>query len=70
MAILKYDSYGHWQIDLGDDVDADMKEQLKVSHQELGSAINQENVADKLFSRILKNRSKAHAALLDKVPGA
>lgn len=71
MALIKKDSYGGWSVDLGDDaIKAEMGEQLKISDNELASAINMENVTDVLFARILKNRSKAHQALLDKVPGA
>lgn len=71
MALIKKGSYDGWAVDLGDDtIKAEMGEQLKITDNELSSAINMENVADVLFSRILKNRSKAHQMLLDKVPGA
>jgi hypothetical protein len=73
MALLRKDTggYGSWEVDLGDPaIKAELGEQLKISGDELLSAINAENVTDKIFARILKNRSKAHAALLDKVPGA
>lgn len=68
MALFKQDYQG-WVVDLGDDtIKAEMGEQLKVTPAELSSAINMENIADRLFARVLKNRSKAHQALLDKVP--
>jgi hypothetical protein len=71
MALLKKSQYGGWEFDLGDDtIKAELEEQLKVTESEIASAINMENVADKLFARVLKNRSKAHQALLDKVPGS
>ena len=71
VAVLKTDSYNGWTVDLGDDeIAAEMGDQLKITTKELGSAINQENVTDRLFARILKNRSKAHQALMDKIPGA
>jgi hypothetical protein len=72
MALLKKGSYGDgWEVDLGDEsIKSEMREQLKVSNVELAAAINMENFTDKLFARVLKNRSKAHEALLDKVPGA
>lgn len=63
MSLLKNDSYGTWTFDLGD-------EQLKVSASELTSAINMENITDRIFARVLKNRSRAHQMLLDKVPAA
>ena len=70
MAILKHDGYSNWSIVTGDDTfDSDMDEQLKVSTKELAAAINAENVTDQLFSRILTNRSKAHKAMMEKVPG-
>ena len=71
MALIKKASYGDWEVDLGDaQIAADMGDQLKVSDKELGTAINMENLSDRLFARILRNRSKAHEALLDMVPGA
>lgn len=71
MALLKHDTYSNWEVDLGDPtIKAEMGDQLKVSNSELLTAINMENVTDTLFARILKNRSRAHQALLDKVPGA
>lgn len=71
MALIKHDGYNTWTVDLGDEsIKAEMGEQLKVTAAELSSAINMENVTDTLFARILKNRSKAHQMLLDKVPGA
>ena len=70
MALFKQD-YSGWEVDLGDSsIKAEMGDQLKVTGPELASAINMENIADRLFCRVLKNRSKAHQALLDKVPGA
>jgi hypothetical protein len=72
MALIKKSQYGlGWDVDLGDpSIKAEMGDQLTVSNEELAAAINMENVTDKLFSRVLKNRSKAHQALLDRVPGA
>lgn len=71
MALIKKAEYGEWEVDLGDPaIKAEMGDQLKVTSHELSAAINMETLADRLFGRILKNRSKAHQALLDKVPGA
>lgn len=71
MALLKHDSYNSWEVDLGDaTIKSEMGDQLKITSAELSSAINMENITDKIFSRILKNRSRAHQALLDKVPGS
>lgn len=70
MALMKRE-YSNWTVDLGDEsIKAEMSEQLKVTDAELSAAINMENVTDVLFARILKNRSKAHQMLLDRVPGA
>ena len=70
MALFKSD-YNGWEVDLGDPaIKAELGEQLKVTREELNAAINMENVSDKLFARILKNRSKAHQLLLEKVPGS
>ena len=70
MALMKRE-YSNWTVDLGDEsIKAEMGEQLKVTDAELSAAINMENVTDVLFARILKNRSKAHQMLLDRVPGA
>jgi len=70
MALFKSD-YDGWEVDLGDPaIKAELGEQLKVTREELNAAINMENVSDKLFARILKNRSKAHQLLLEKVPGS
>lgn len=70
MALMKRE-YNNWTVDLGDEsIKAEMGEQLKVTDAELSAAINMENVTDVLFARILKNRSKAHQMLLDRVPGA
>ena len=71
MALLKHDSYENWSVDLGDDsIKAEMGDQLSVTSKELSNAINMENLTDRIFARILKNRSKAHEALLEKVPAA
>jgi hypothetical protein len=74
MALLKRSgTYGGsgWEVDLGDDlIKSEMGEQLRISDAELSMAINMENLTDKLFARILKNRSKAHQTLLEKIPGA
>lgn len=72
MALLKKGTYsGHWEVDLGDpSIKAELGDQLMVTDSELAAAINMENSTDKIFARILKNRSKAHQALLEKVPGA
>ncbi len=70
MAILKRE-YSTWKVETGDsEMDSEMVDQLVITDKEITSAINQEAVADQLFSRVLKNRSKAHKALLDKIPGA
>jgi hypothetical protein len=70
MALLKLGTYGNgWEVDLGDpSIKAEMPTQLVVTNEELAGAINMENVTDRIFARILKNRSKAHQMLLDKVP--
>ena len=74
MALIKKGSSygsGSYEIDLGDpNIKAEMGEQLTITDNELLAAINMENVTDKLFARVLKNRSKAHQTLLEKVPGA
>lgn len=72
MALLKKGQYGNdWQVDLGDPkVEAEMGDQLKVTDSELLAAINAENLSDRIFARLLTNRSKAHQRLLDLVPGA
>lgn len=70
MAIFKKE-YSNWEVDLGDpSIKAELGEQLKVSDAELCTAINAENVSDKLFARVLKIRSKSHKALLERIPGA
>lgn len=70
MALWKHE-YGGWKVDLGDSsIENEMGDQLKVSDNELGAAINAENIADRLFARVLKIRSKAHKALLEKIPAA
>lgn len=72
MALLKSDGYssGGFEVDLGDVPDDVQKEQLHVFVSELLKAINQENLTDRIFGRILLNRTKSHAALLAAVPGA
>ena len=72
MALLKAGSYGGagFEVDLGETVDDVQTEQLHISDAELLKAINQENVTDRIFGRILRNRSKSHQALMAAVPGA
>lgn len=72
MALLKQEPYGGagYQVDLGQTVDDVQVEQLNISAAEMLKAINQENLTDRIFARILKNRSKSHGALLAAVPGA
>lgn len=70
MALLKNDKYEGYTIDLGETLDDVQEEQLKITHAELTKAINQENLTDKVFARILTNRTKSHQALMDAVPGA
>ena len=70
MALLKVNSYDSFQIDLGEEIEDVQAEQLKITSAELVKAINQENLTDRLFGRILTNRSKSHQALMDAVPGA
>jgi hypothetical protein len=70
MALLKSKGYDGFEVDLGEEVEDVQKEQLKVSQAEMMKAINQENLTDRIFGRILQNRSKSHKALLETVPGA
>jgi hypothetical protein len=70
MALLKTEDYKGFTIDLGEVVEDVQAEQLSVTSAELAKAINQENLTDRLFGRILTNRSKSHQALMDAVPGA
>ena len=70
MALLKSEGYDSFAVDLGETLEEVQKEQLKVSPAELTKAINQENLTDRIFARILTNRSKSHQALIDAVPGA
>lgn len=71
MALLKKDGYGDsWSVDIGQDLEDVQKEQLCVSAAELLKAINQENLTDRIFARVLQNRTRSHQALLDAVPGA
>lgn len=71
MALLKSDGYNGWEVDLGDDsIKVEMGDQLKITNKELSASINMENLTDRIFARILQNRSKAHQMLLDKVPAA
>ena len=73
MALLKQtNSYGGggFDVDLGETLEDVQTEQLHVSDAELLKAINQENLTDRIFGRILRNRSKSHAALMAAVPGA
>jgi hypothetical protein len=70
MATIKKTGYDTWEAKTGDEtIDKEYGDQLKVTAEELSRAIAVENVSDKLFARILKNRSKAHKALIDSVPG-
>lgn len=66
MALIKQPSgYGSsFTVDLGEKLDDVQEEQLNVTAAELIKAINQENITDRLFARILRNRSKSHEALL------
>ncbi len=70
MALLKSDGYDGLTIDLGETVEDVQEEQLKITRAELVKAINQENLTDKTFARILTNRAKSYRALMDAVPGA
>lgn len=70
MALLKVESYKGFCIDLGETLDDVQEEQLQVTSAELVKAVNQENLTDKVFARILTNRSKSHQALMEAVPGA
>ena len=70
MALLKSKGYDGFEVDLGEQIEDVQAEQLKVSGPELTKAANQENLTDRLFARILTNRSKSHQALMDAVPGA
>lgn len=71
MALLKKSGYGSdYEVDLGQDVEDVQKEQLTITQAEMLKAINQENLTDRIFARILNNRSKSHQALLNAVPGA
>ena len=71
MAILKYESYSSWKIATGDDeFDSEHSEQLSVTGKELVRAINEENVTDRIWARVLKQRSKSHEELLSRIPGA
>jgi hypothetical protein len=71
MAVLKEDTYNGFTVITGDDeIDSDGGEQLKISAKELKAAINAENLTDQIFGRVLRNRSKMHQALMEKIPGA
>lgn len=71
MAFLKHDSYSGFRILTGDDAfDSEHVDHLRVTPTEIITAINAENLTDRLFARILTDRSKAHRALADKIPGA
>lgn len=72
MALLKSSGYsgGSLEVDLGQDVEDVQKEQLQISNAELLKAINQENLTDKIFARILRNREKSMRNLIEAVPGA
>jgi hypothetical protein len=70
MAIFKHESYSNCKIATGDDeFDSEFSEHLSVSGKELIAAINAENIADRLWARILKNRSASHESLMKKIPG-
>jgi len=70
MAVWK-NNYNEWNVDVGDlDGDKALADQLRVTPAELCQAINAEGVGDRLFRRVMLNRSKAHARLLEAVPGA
>lgn len=71
MALLKYSSYSDIRVDTGDEsFDEDLKDQLMMTTKELISAINAENLTDRIFARLLTQRSKAHQRLCEKIPGA
>ncbi len=70
MALLKNGGYEGLTIDLGEEVEDVQKEQLKISSAELVKAVNQENLTDKVFARVLTNRAKSYQALMEAVPGA
>lgn len=72
MALLKADRgyNGTYTVDIGEKLDDVQEEQLTITPAELLKAINQEALTDRLFGRILRNRSKSHEALLNAVPGA
>lgn len=72
MALIKTGSGygGNFTVDLGEKLEDVQDEQLTLTSAELIKSINQENLADRLFARILRNRSKSHEALMAHVPGA
>jgi hypothetical protein len=72
MALLKNERgyNGGFEVDLGQDVEDVQKEQLSITSAELLKAINQENLTDRIFGRVLRNRTKSHQSLLAAVPGA
>ena len=73
MALLKCGGSGYhnnWTIDTGDnDFNQEMGEQLELTNEELSKAINAENVADRLFARIVKIRKAKHEKMMTKFPG-
>jgi len=72
MALFKSDGYNSsTKIDLGDDqLNDEMGDQLKIDNKELMKAINQENLTDQIFKRILVNRETRFKLLKEAVPGA
>lgn len=70
MALIKTDGYSGFLVDLGEKLEDVQDEQLKLTAAEIVKAINQESLADRIFGRILRNRSRSHEALLNHVPGA
>lgn len=70
MALLKTEQYGSgFSVDLGEKLEDVQEEQLKLTSAEIIKAINQENLTDRIFARILRNRSKSHEALMNAIPG-
>lgn len=69
MALLKKE-YNGFSVKTGDgDIDTNMEEQLKISPEELVSAINAENLTDQIFTRLLRLREKSHKALIERLSG-
>jgi hypothetical protein len=57
--------YSGFKVDTGqEDLPAEMKTQLDVTPEEITHAINAENLTDRIFTRILKQRAKSHETLM------